>query len=337
MSLNITCNEFEQYTKLSDPSLTAISGLLLQAVQQQPNSGLHFISGEKAEKSTLITYPELLVEAQSILGGIRSHAPTPNIHVILLLEHAHDFIPAFWACVLGGYVPCPILPIRNDPERWEKHLIHVNTLLENPLLISTKSLQRELTNISDVIDLDVLRNAVPDETIYQAEGEDPAVFMLTSGSTGNSKAVMITHGNLLASMKGKNERQCLTAEDTTLNWISFDHLAALSEAHLLPLSVGATQVHVPPAKILAEPLLFVRLISDYRVAMTFTPNFLFGQINAALQSGHTDTLGLQNKPLDLPHLRQIISGGEATVVETGRTFLKLLAPYGLASNTIWHD
>ncbi|MBD2801906.1 non-ribosomal peptide synthetase [Xenorhabdus sp. M] len=335
MSVNIIYNEPNEYIAHFESTVTSISDLLLRAVQQYPHSGLCFISGEKANKNTWATYPELLEEAQRILGGLRAHAPEPDVHVILVLEHAYDFVPAFWACILGGYVPCPVLPIRNDPERWEKHLNHVSSLLGNPFRISTKALQRELTGVTDAIDINELRTAMPDDTIHQADIDDPAVFMLTSGSTGNSKAVVLTHGNLLASMEGKNERQCLTAEDTTLNWISFDHVAALSEAHLLPLSVGAIQLHVPSSTILAEPLLFLRLISDYKVAMTFTPNFLLGQINAALQSGRTDALELQNKSFDLSCLRQIISGGEATVVETGRNFYRHLAPYGLTNNVIW--
>ncbi|PHM65448.1 chrysobactin synthetase cbsF [Xenorhabdus stockiae] len=318
-----------------EPTVTTISDLLLQAVQQYPHSGLRFISGDKANESTWVTYPDLIKEAQRVLGGLRAHAPKPDVHVILILEHAYDFVSAIWACILGGYVPCPVIPIRNDPERWEKHLNHVSSLLGNPLLISTKSLQRELVGLSDAIDVNKLRTAMPDDSIHQASIDDPAIFMLTSGSTGNSKAVVLTHGNLLSAMKGKNERQRLTAEDITLNWISFDHVAAFSEAHLLPLSVGAEQLHVPPETILAEPLLFLRLISDYRVAMTFTPNFLLGQINAALKSGRTVALELENKPFDLSCLRQIISGGEATVVETGRNFHHLLAPYGLANNVIW--
>lgn len=38
----------------------------------------------------------------------------------------------------------------------------------------------------------------------------------------------------------------------TLNWISYDHVAALLEAHLLPLSVGAVQLQASPEAVLAE-------------------------------------------------------------------------------------
>ncbi|MET5115602.1 AMP-binding protein, partial [Burkholderia pseudomallei] len=84
--------------------------------------------------------------------------------------------------------------------------------------------------------------SLPDATTHVAQPSDPAVFVLTSGSTGNTKAVVLTHGNLLASRAGKNDRQQLAGADVTLNWISYDHVAALLEAHLLPLYVGAVQL-----------------------------------------------------------------------------------------------
>src|SRR3569833_3828433 len=149
--------------------------------------------------------------------------------------------------------------------------------------------------------------------------------MLTSGSTGDSKAVTLTHRNLLASMACKTRRQALTARDIALNWISFDHVAALLEVHLVSLYAGATQIHVAPAGILADPLRLLRLIDRHRVSLTFSPNFLLGQINATLQS---QAAGI-DASLDLSCVRHLISGGEANVVATGQRFLQLLARYGL--------
>ena len=251
--------------------------------------------------------------------------------VALLLESPADFIPAFWACVLGGYLPCSLVPIRSDPERWSKHLAHIDTLLESPLLVTTGTLRSELPDDVAAVDLDTLRKHTPAAPSYDAQLQDPAVLVLTSGSTGNAKAVVLTHGNLLASMAAKSSMRSIDPADVTLNWISFDHIAALSESHLFPLYAGAMQLHAEPAGILADPLQFLRLIDRYRVSMTFTPNFLLGQINAASQNQPAAEIA----PLDLSCLRHIISGGEAIVVETAQRFLELLAPYGLRRSAVW--
>jgi acyl-CoA synthetase (AMP-forming)/AMP-acid ligase II/thioesterase domain-containing protein/acyl carrier protein len=317
------------------PRLRNVADMLLLAAQQHPHLGVRFISAEHEDESALITYPALLNEARRILGGLQTCNHPPGSNVLLLLERPCDIIPAFWACVIGGYIPCPLALIRNDPERWSKHLNHVNALLDNPVLVTSDALRRELPSGVSAVDLDNLRTGKPQDLTYEAELHDPAIIMLTSGSTGNSKAVVLTHGNLLASMAGKAERQEMTAGDVTLNWIAFDHVAALLEVHMVSQYVGATQVHIEPAAILTEPLLFLRLIDRYRVSIAFAPNFLLGQINAVLQSsGPSGGPDLGSIDLDLSCLRYIVTGGEANVVETGHRFLDLLAPYGLARNVL---
>lgn len=311
-----------------------LSELLSRAVQRYPRTGICLVSAEHEGRAESVTYAALLDEARRILGGLRPRA-APGAKVVLLLESAGDFIPAFWACVLGGYVPCPMAPVRNDPERWTRQLAHVDDLFEQPLFVATGTLASELTGVS-AVELDTLRAAAPAEAAHHARTEDPAVLVLTSGSTGNSKAVVLSHGNLLAAMEAKRERYELTGADTTLNWISFDHVAALLEMHLLPLSVGALQVHVDAASILSDPLLFLRLIDRHRVSVTFAPNFLFGQLNAALRVGETGEEQPVVRPgLDLSCIRHIVSGGEAVVVDTGLRLLASLAPNGLPRTGLW--
>jgi acyl-CoA synthetase (AMP-forming)/AMP-acid ligase II/thioesterase domain-containing protein len=266
---------------------------------------------------------------------LRIRAGLPGAKVALLLERPADFIPAFWACVLGGYVPCPLAPIRGDSQRWAKHLAHVNALLDNPLFVSAGALLSELPATLSVAGLDELGGAVAETRVRNVRLSDGAILMLTSGSTGNSKAVELTHHNLLASMAGRAARQQLTSADIAFNWIAFDHVAALLESHMIALYVGATQLQAEPASILSDPLQFLRLIHRHRVSLAFAPNFLLGQINAAVQMNGLATPGNGTVALELSCLRRIVTGGEANVVETGRRFLELLAPYGLRGNALW--
>jgi acyl-CoA synthetase (AMP-forming)/AMP-acid ligase II/thioesterase domain-containing protein/acyl carrier protein len=322
----------ESFPQDSPAPAANITQLLLRAARFYPLSGLGFVC-ERDIDVVLVSHRALLREACCILNGLRDTARLPGTTVALLLESARDFIPAWWACVLGGYVPCLVTPIRNDPARWSKHWQHVSGLLEKPLVLCTKALQRDLPGLQGM-DLGELRVGVPAEDYYVPEACDPAVLMLTSGSTGNAKAVLLSHGNLIASMAGKAQIQAVTARDVALNWISFDHVAALLEIHLIALYAGASQLHAEPAAILANPLLWLRLIDRYRVTLSFSPNFLLGQINALLQAAGTDSPGSLPGKLDLSCLRHLISGGEANVVETGRRFLELLAPYGLSGSVL---
>jgi thioesterase domain-containing protein/acyl carrier protein len=161
------------------------------------------------------------------------------------------------------------------------------------------------------------------------------MLFLTSGSTGNSKAVALTHGNILASLKGKTAARRLSSADVVFNWVSLDHVVALIEGHILPLYIGAVQVHAPAAQIIAEPLSFLKTIDQFRVTTTFTPNFLLGQINEALQAGQRVGTANSGVDVDLSCVRHIFSGGEANPVATGARFLNLLSGRGLSRGAIW--
>lgn len=312
---------------------TGLGSLLVRAAAEFPGHGVRYCSGERPAEYTLQTYPELLAEALRLLDALRADGVGPDRVVALLLERSEDFVPAFWACLLGGITVCPLVPLRNDPQRWAAQLTHINTLLGGPLVVTDRRIREELPAV-DGLAVTTVADLAPDAdsaVAVPATGapDDVALLVLTSGSTGTAKAVRLTHGNLLASMAAKARAQSLAADDVTLNWISYDHVAALLEAHLLPLSVGAAQVQVPSEAVLADPMRFIELIDAHRVTMTFTPNFLLGLISKALDR-------LPSPPsLDLSCLRHIVSGGEANPVATGTGFLDRLAPLGLRRDALW--
>jgi acyl-CoA synthetase (AMP-forming)/AMP-acid ligase II/thioesterase domain-containing protein/acyl carrier protein len=306
---------------------TRLADLLPHAAACFPRSGIWLIASERDKKPVFLSYSALLQEARQILGGLKQLRLQPGARVALILDRDRDFIPAFWACALGGYVPCPLAPIRSDAGRWATQLAHVKDLLGDPAVVANEAILSELA-IPGAIDIQVLRSADAHHEACRASQNDIAVIMLTSGSTGNAKGVPLTNGNILASMASKSERRRLKSDDVLLNWIPFDHITSLTEQHLIALYAGAMQVQVDAAAILAEPLLLLRLVHSYRASVSLMPNFLLGQVIAALQ-------GAARPALDLSCLRQIITGGEANSVETGRRFLELLAPYGLPRSALW--
>lgn len=143
--------------------------------------------------------------------------------------------------------------------------------------------------------------------------DDPAIFMLTSGSSGNAKAVCLRHGQFITGVLGKSKHHETTPDDTFLNWISMDHVANLSEIHLHAMSLGAEQVHVQAADLLERPSSFLSLLHKHHAAYTFAPNFFL----AALRRQLEDNSGSASRAryFDLSSLKALISGGEANVVD----------------------
>jgi acyl-CoA synthetase (AMP-forming)/AMP-acid ligase II/thioesterase domain-containing protein/acyl carrier protein len=307
-----------------------IADLLLHAADTAPNAGVQYLNTDVIDDSVFQDYGSVLNWARRVLGGLRAQRLPAGKNIVLLMERTTEFIPAFWACVFGGYVPCPLLPMRVDPILWTAQIKHINDILDGPLWLTTSDISVEMPTLpyAKSAIFDELLDCEPESCIHDADPSDLAILMLTSGSTGNSKAVMLSHGNILCSLAAKADRLELAfGENTTMNWISFDHVAAI-EGHLLPLVIGATQLQVAPQFVLADPLHFLRLIEAYQVGLTFAPNFLFGQINAAVDEQE------DGFSVNLESIRYIISGGEAVVCATARRYLERLEPFGLRQNAI---
>ncbi|ATL25529.1 non-ribosomal peptide synthetase [Streptomyces formicae] len=296
---------------------------LLESAARDTARGITFIGG------SFLTYAELRDSAERIAQGLHGLGTTPGDRVLIVADEPETFFRAFWGSLLAGLVPCPVAPPA-DPSRWATQLEYLRDLLGDPLVLVSKVSHADLPDVGlRAATVDELSHAAPAHVrIPAAAPDDLALLMLTSGSTGSSKAVRLTHANLLAAQAGKAGALELGPADTILNWISTDHIAAI-EAHLLPMLNGADQVMTVPATVLADPVEFLRLLTAHRVKVTFTPNFLFGQINQALA---------QRPPapqeVDLSQVRHVISGGEATVTATVREFLTHLAPYGLRDDVI---
>ncbi|KAI9844989.1 MAG: putative NRPS-like protein biosynthetic cluster [Sclerophora amabilis] len=260
----------------------------------------------------------------------RAHAKAHLIHhingiskdsiVFLHFDQHTDSIEWFWAVIVAGYVPAISTPFVNDHEQRRKHLVHVNSVLRKPVILTTQNL------VPEFLDVDQL-NIQPIEAFQEPNGSEPtrddgstkqdddlAVLMLTSGSSGSAKAVCLRHGQIVKAVQGKSTYHGTDSGDTFLNWIGMDHVANLTEVHLHAMNLGAEQVHAQAADLLLEPLQFLTLIDKHRVAYTFAPNFFLASLKRALEvSSSAPGKAVQ---FNLSCIKTIISGGEANVTET---------------------
>ena len=246
----------------------------------------------------------------------------------------------FWAVVVAGYVPAVSTPFVNDLDQRRKHLVHLNSLLKRPVVLTNRRLAPEF------LGLDELRISTV-ESLHLRDGnapgaqhdgaakapEDLAVLMLTSGSTGNAKAVCLRHGQMIRAVQGKSQHHDIREGDVFLNWIGLDHVANLTEVHLHAMHLGSEQVHAQAADMLMEPLQFLRLLHKHRAAYTFAPNFFLAALRRALDDA---AAGAPEKRQDyeLSCLKALISGGEANVVETCAALTKYLYQFHVARDVI---
>ncbi|KAK5998056.1 Microperfuranone synthase [Cladobotryum mycophilum] len=282
------------------------------------------------------TYAQLLRDAKVKARLLRCiEGVSPSSIVLLHFNSQYENIQWFWAAILAGVVPAISTPFVHDHNQRGKHLAHLNGMLNKPIILTTKRLIPEFLYIEGLriygvedLESDATHITPNDFTPFERKGKDTAVLMLTSGSTGNAKAVQLRHSQIVRTIQGKSQCHGTQPGDTFLNWIGLDHVASLTEIHLHAMYLCCNQIHVASSVLLQDPLKFVQLLSEHTVAYTFAPNFFLNSVRdsviAAGSSFHAD----------LSHLRSLISGGESTVVATCTALTEALCRFGLQKEII---
>jgi len=313
------------------PEMPANLGQILQrAADLYPQQSILFISSDGSESS--LTYEDLLHGARRIAAGLKRAGLTPGNHAILQFANNRDFVLAFWGCILNGVVPVPsaVPPLYATSNSVTSKLINAWRLLNQPVLLTTRSSIISIENLAKQSDLDGLRTATledllqsePEPQFHQALPEDIALMLLTSGSTGMPKGVPLSHRNLLRRAAAVALRHGLSAQDISLNWMPLDHVGGVVMCHLQDVYHGSAQIHVETEVIMRSPLTWLDLINQYRATITWAPNFAFAMVN-----DHAGEFPLHQ--WDLSSMRLVLNGGESIVPRTAKYFMESLEPFGL--------
>ncbi|KAM3425133.1 hypothetical protein BST61_g7094 [Cercospora zeina] len=309
--------------------------LLRQSVEVGAETGIIAYPLHNTVEARCVTYTKLLEECSKRATLLRSQSGFTEGGIVLLHFDDHfDNIIWFWTALLAGCIPALSSPLPNDLDQRRQHLDHLHELFEGPICLTRRTTLSDFTVCPSLslLAIDDMEAKTPTERhitslpipIPTASPSDLAALMLTSGSTGNAKAVELTHQQILAAIVGKDSVTQLHNNSTNpdhpsvslLNWIGMDHVAALIETHLLALHRQLDQVHIQPADIVSDPVLLLHMITKHRVARTVAPNFLLAGLLQAIEQcgGDEQRREVEKQEIDLSSLTQLVSGGEANPV-----------------------
>jgi acyl-CoA synthetase (AMP-forming)/AMP-acid ligase II/thioesterase domain-containing protein len=268
--------------------------------------------------------------------------------VLLHLDEHWDTLVWFWAILLAKGLPVLSSPLSAIEDQRHKHLKGLSTLLQEPICITSKKLldlfngAKNLLRLHTIESLDLIQmdprqygsaecagsnpGSHANHSGYE-KGDDLAMLMLTSGSTGNAKAVRLSHRQVLAAISGKASVRQLQRGGAFLNWIGLDHVASLIEIHIQAMWLGVSQIHVHAADVVSSPHVFLDLLTRHHVCRTFAPNFFLGRLVSTV-------LEEDDKDWDLTQLQVVASGGEANDVKTCIAASSLFERYGAPRNVI---
>ena len=287
-----------------------------------------------------ITYRELRDRAKQDASKIRKLYGITSQTIFLLHfdRHKHS-IRWFWAVIAAGCIPVILPPLTKDIGQLKQHLRHISNLLREPIVLTTRDLEQDFQSqkqyrVYTVESYQLSGGSNSNSKTFEATHSPPgdlkrpdelACLALTSGSSGNCKAVCLRHGQILSALRCKIACHQTNQEDCFLNYIGLDHVANLTEIHLHAMYLGADQTHIGGSGIIREPLLFLSLIHEYRISYTFATKSLLVSLAPCLKNDIP-------YEFDLSCLKALITGGDATPISTCTSVIEKLRSYGVVGN-----
>ncbi|MBM7774825.1 natural product biosynthesis luciferase-like monooxygenase protein/amino acid adenylation domain-containing protein [Actinokineospora baliensis] len=320
--------------RFRDDDPTTLVEALIASARSFPDRGIHL---ERDGQTTVLTYPDLLQGARRVLTGLRAAGLQPGDAAILHTPSLIEHFVALWACMIGGIQPLAVAQSATYDTRTAvlDKLENAWLDLSRPVVLAGGDTVAGLRGYGErsgwtglrVLDLAECAVAETSEDTYRPAPGDVAALQLSSGSTGKSKVIQMTHHGLVRYAQGARQDSRMDTGDVFVNWLPLDHVGALILSHLGPIVLGCDQVHAPTTQVLADPLSWLDLLHRYRAQHSWSPNFGYGLVSDALA-------GRTARSWDLSCVKSLISSGEQNTEPVLRRFLDSMRPYGVEEHTL---
>ncbi len=275
-----------------------------------------------------LTFGDLVIRARTIARHLREKT-APGDRVLLVFPGGFDYIVAFFASLYAGTIAVPAYPPRshkNVPDQNMDRLRGIALDATPRLALTTASVAARMQG-GDLGHLETLATDTlqPDATAAapacEFSGDRVAYIQYTSGSTGQPRGVVISHGQLLANEEMIRRIAHQTAESVVVGWLPLYHDMGLIGQILQPIYNGGHCVMSTPMSFIQKPLRWLQAIHDFRGTTGIAPNF--GYELCAERIAPEDAAGL-----DLTSWRQAFIGSEPVRADVMRAFAKRFAPAG---------
>ncbi len=315
---------------LSNPPAT-IPELLRERAQAQADRRAYVFLEDGERETERLSYGELDARARA-LAALLQREGAAGERVLLCLPAGLDYVAAFFGCLYAGAVAVPVYP--PDPARISRTLPRLQRVIADaqaafaladrataevvqPLLAGQTGL-RWLT-------VEQAARAADAWRATDARPDDLALLMYTSGSTGDPKGVMVSHGNLmhnLAAFSGFAGRPC----EGIVSWLPLYHDLGLLLGVLHPLFQGVQATLMPPHTFVQRPIRWLAAIDRYRASASGGPNFAY---DLCVRK----TSPAERAALDLSCWTLALNGAEPLRPETLDRFTAAFAPHGFVPET----
>ena len=211
-----------------------------------------------------VSFVELIKRVRYFSNEVLKNIESP--HALIIMENRPEWVYSFYSVwdkkevnvVLDASSnPNEIAYVINDSQ--PKTIICSDFSEERILEAITIANYQDKAKIINIdkenIDFNSIGSEYDNVTLQNPEGDETAVMLYTSGTTGSPKGVMLSSNNIIGEIDGIVEKDVLQANDQMIALLPFHHILPLMATLLLPLREGASIVFVE--KIASKEILDV--------------------------------------------------------------------------------
>lgn len=320
---------------------------LLERLDTAADRMAYSFTDERGQREE-VTYAQLLCRAIAIGEAIGAHAG-PGDRVMLMVSPGIDYVAGFLACWIDGFISVPAYPLRKNQRASRTESIIADAAPAVVLLNRRGDLFADLMQEQAVSPRPVFLSDIAAGTTcsdprghiverMSGQSDDLVFLQYTSGSTGNPKGTMVSHGNLAHNSAQMQRKLRTESASVMVSWLPPYHDMGLIFGVLQPLFVGFPCHLMAPAAFMQRPLQWLQMIAQTRATISGGPNFAYDLCVKRAAD-------LAGPPLDLSAWQVAFNGAEPIMPDTLRQFVQAFAPhgfharalhpcYGLAENTL---
>jgi long-chain acyl-CoA synthetase len=356
-------------------AVQTIPQLFLQAVHKHQKKDAFRV--KKDGRYSDISHEEAFTKVHHAALGLLSLRLTKGDRIAVLSENRPEWMIADLAILSAGCINVPIyvtVPanqieyILRDSEAKAIFLSDAKQL-DNMLEMRPKlpSLQYVITfdphcDVPDIIKLDTLiqsgaslpRSKSYEEMIANINGPDWASIVYTSGTTGDPKGAILTHGNIISNATACASLIDLNSEDVSLSFLPLSHVFERTAGYYTMMHAGVTIAYaesfdtimqnmdeIRPTVVTGAPRLYEKMYARIMDSVTSGPylkkQLFFWALNAGSNyvqqklSGHLRPMTIHKyniaKKLVFSKLKQLTGGRLRFFVSGGAPLHRTIAEF----------
>lgn len=304
--------------------------ILWQRAEERPDDlAYRLFDGDKPPE--VVTYGALWQRSAALAAVLRERGWRGE-RALLVCESQLSFMIAFYACLLAGVVAVPTaVPHRDTLVRRMQALARdarPAVLMFDSARIEGVTLDVDgsplaMLDLRQALGSDPARPITGDERLALLDhaAGDLAFLQYTSGSTGDPKGVVVSHGNLVDNSAEIGEAMAVTRASSVLTALPLFHDMGLIGGLLQPMFAGCPGNIMSPVECVQHPQRWIQRISSFGITVSGGPNFMYDLASRSIPDA--DLTGV-----DLRHWAVAFCGAEPVRRSSVDRFCERFASYG---------